>query len=307
MKRTISLSLRFLIVAIVLTSTLLYPGKAEVLDPAAYHPVLQEIADALDRDGIDVVQDWGSKVTTSPRPIVAPLAGYPISGTLKMLDWIRDFNSGAMGAIMAFKPSGKLKHDTFIKQWFDTPQERRVFISFAKEDAEDAERVRAALEHQGYIAFTYIKHPEDDPAQPPVLVGEYFKTAGNHLVIDTQKARASQGVLAEALAFAKYRRKQRMEGDTVQVYGAKKRCPRTREAIQRYTEAGAKVEYHDIDADLAARKVVAENRRWLVEGKYLPFIKINGKPLRFRSEGVKQTGSIFTQGSGGPQSCTDEP
>ncbi|HEY0078679.1 MAG TPA: hypothetical protein VGB73_08535, partial [Pyrinomonadaceae bacterium] len=290
MKKTVSVSLRQLLSAILLASTLLHPGKAKILDPAAYHPVLREIADALDRHGLDVVQDWRSQITISaPSTVVAPLTEYPILGTLKMVDWIRDFNSGAMGAIMAIKPIGNLKHDTFIEQWYDTPQERRVFISFTKEDAEDAERVRSALEDKGYIAFIYIKHPEDDPAQPPVLVGEYFKTAGHHLVIDTQKARASQGVLAEALMFAQYRRTQSTRGDTVQIYGARKRCPRTREAIQRYTKAGATVEYHDIDADPEAKKVVAENHQWLEDGKYLPFIKINGKPLRFRSEGVKQT------------------
>jgi hypothetical protein len=304
MKRTFSLSLRLLLAAILLNSTLLCLGKTEILDPAAYHPILHEIADVLDPVGIDVVQDWRSKIWASPRPIVAPLAKYPISGMLGTAEWIRDFNSGVMGALIAFKPRGKLKHDTFRKQWYDMPVEQRIFISFARADAAHAQRVRAALEAKGYSVFTYIKRTEDKLTEHSLSVGEYFSTAGAHLVIDTDEARNSQGVLAEALALVTYRGTQSMKGDVVQIFGAKKRCPRTREAIRRYTEAGAIIVYYDIDADLEAKKVLTENRAWLVEGKYMPFIKVNGEPLRFRSSGLKETGSIFNQESEVPQSCT---
>jgi hypothetical protein len=38
----------------------------------------------------------------------------------------------------------------------------------------------------------------------PAMLGEFLRTAGAHLVIDTDTARRKSGVLAEALAYARY-------------------------------------------------------------------------------------------------------
>lgn len=327
MKRTLSFSLLWLLVTVLLAPTLLLPGKAEILDPAANHPVLREIADDLHRHGIDVVQDWNSRLPAYTRPVVAPLGDYQISIPQNESRWIREFNASAIGALVAFKPIGKLKHDTFDEQWRDTPKHRRVFISFAREDLAVAMNVREALEAQGYIVFTYLTREVKVPSWPLSAVANYLHTADTHLVIDTETARRKQGVLAEAIALGRSRGPtpvnrpavekfmavnptlnapqlfvdgaviKRMESPTVAtggarrsvvtIYGAKKRCPRTRQAIQIFEEAGAQVRYFDVDASPRANRVVIRNKRWLERGN-LPLVKVDGKPIRFTTEGVAQ-------------------
>jgi hypothetical protein len=330
MKRTLSFSLRWLLATVLLAPTLLLPGKAEILDPAANHPVLREIAEDLHRHGIDVVQDWNSRLPAYTRPVVAPLGDYPISIPQNESRWIREFNASAIGALAAFKPIGKLKHDTFDKQWRDTPKHRRVFISFAREDLAVALSVKEALIAQGYIVFTYLTREVAVPSWPLSAVADYLRTADTHLVIDTETSRRKQGVLAEAIALGRSQgptlvtrgptlvnspslrdlmtvrptlNAPQLFGDVIEVtesptvvtggarrsvvtiYGARKRCPRTRQAIQIFEEAGAQVRYLDVDASPRANRVVIRNRRWLEKG-LLPLVKVDGKLIRFTNEGV---------------------
>lgn len=120
------------------------------------------------------------------------------------------------------------------------------------------------------------------PTLPLTSVSEYLRTAGVHLVLDTAVARRKPGVLAEALWKARYgspreRVLVRMKrGDVVEVYGAKERCPRTRRVLAIARDAGARIVYHDIDQDPAAREVVLNNRSRLEGGELLPLVRLNG-------------------------------
>ncbi len=71
----------------------------------------------------------------------------------------------------------------------------------------------------------------------------------------------------------------------VEIYGAKRRCPRTRRALKLFKDAGAEIKYFDIDADTEADKIVEGNGRWLANGD-LPFIKIDGKPIYASDRGM---------------------
>ena len=312
MKNFLSTSLRSVLAVVILISMFPYFGNAEILDPAANHPLLRKIADKLDRNGIDVMQDWRSEVPVSKRPVVAPLANYQISLVLKGQSWIREFHKGVMGAIAAIKSSENIAHNAFADKWNNTPKTQRVFISFAREDVAYARYVKTALEAQGYVAFIYINDQGHSPSQTPIMLGEYLRTAGTHLVIDTDIARRKSGVLAEALAFAKYKRPPSNDGGSigaarpspdrpgggsggksiesqrhvVEIYGAKNRCPRTRQAIKLFKDAGAVVKYYDVDTNPRALRVVERNTEWLEGGQLLPFIRMDGKPIRATSVGV---------------------
>jgi hypothetical protein len=312
MKNLLLKSLHSLLAVVMLIPTFSYPGKAEILDPEANHPLLRKIADDLHRNGIDVVQNWRSEVPAHTRPVVAPLANYQISLALKEERWIRDFNKGVMGAITAIKTSENVGRKSFAEKWSNTPKSQRAFISFAREDVAYARNVKAALEAQGYVAFIYINRQGTMPSQPPVMVGEYLRTAGTHLVVDTNTARKKPGVLAEALALAKYRRPPSDRSDPdigrrypepappggsggtaieskkhiVEIYGAKKRCPRTRQAIELFKDAGAVVKYYDVDANPRASRVVRRNTKWLEGGDLLPLIRMDGKPIHATSKGI---------------------
>jgi hypothetical protein len=311
-KKILLASLKSLLVIVMVTCPLLQPGRAEILDPEANHPLLRVIAADLDRSGIDVVQNWRSDVPAYTRPVVAPLANYQTSLALREERWVRDFNKGVMGAIAAVKTDANLKRSAFAEKWSSTPKSQRVFISFAREDVAHARTIKAALEAQGYVAFIYINQAGGSPSQPAASVGEYLRTAGTHLVIDTYTARRKPGVLAETLAFARYRRpppsdpRPNAAGNSprpgnlgggggevvaprrhiVEIYGAKKRCPRTRQAIQLFKDAGAEVRYYDVDISPRASRVVGRNTRWLENGDLLPFIRVDGKPILATSTGL---------------------
>ncbi len=295
MKRILSFSLGWLLAAIVLTSTLPVSGKTEILDPDSYHPLLRVIADDLHSRGIDVIQNWNSRVSVRTRIIIAPLADYLNSLPLRGR-WESELESGEMGALVA-QPGDNPKSDSFNGNWSKLPQEQRIFISFAREDAAFADIVREVLEKRGYGVFIYIKNPKAKPTMSLASVREYLQTAGMHLVLDTATARKKPGVLAEALWKAKYGPPQERvivsikKGDIVEVYGAKKRCPRTKQVLAIAEKAGAKIIYHDIDDYPTAREVITHNRGWLQDGELMPYVKINGKPILaqdIESFGVRQ-------------------
>lgn len=340
MKKTLSLRSRWLLAVLMLALTLPHPEQAKILDPHTHHAILQEIADSLDRYGIDVVQDWRSHVLSRGRPIVAPLANFPVFSPLKDEAWMREFEQGLVGALVAFKPSGDFKHDTFRQQWHDVPVGQRIFISYAREDKALAEITRTILVDKGYVVFTYLKDPQRTPSYSPLRVGEYFGTAGTHVVIDTPVARQKPGVIREALALVNYGSvlpgndsaisggvplnnhpftgksifgsigrpiELLMETGTlnptssrgtrhtrakavvnaravVEIYGATD-CERTEQALQIFRDAGADVRYRDVNKSRHAGRVLLRNRRWLVN-ELLPFVRVNGQPIRFTNEGV---------------------
>ena len=74
----------------------------------------------------------------------------------------------------------------------------RVFISYTRQDAREAEILRQALEQQGYFVFTYLKGGGNEFNVTAREAGEYFAHAGVRLVLDSQNARQSVGVAFEA-------------------------------------------------------------------------------------------------------------
>ena len=301
MKKFLSTTLCSLLAVGILVSTFPSSGNTKILDPTANNPLLKRIAGDLHRKGIDVVQDWNSEVPVRRRPVVAPLANYQISLVAKEEGWMNEFNKGLTGAIAAIKSSENIAHDGFAQKWSNTPKRLRVFVSFAREDAAHAQKVKTALEAQGYVAFVYISDQAHSPAQSPAMLGEFLRTAGSHLVIDTDIARRKSGVLAEALAYAKYKapastvsgpkvsppRPTAEPRHVVEIYGAKRRCPRTKQAIDLFQKAGAVVKYYDVDTNARARKVVNRNTKYLAGGDTLPFIRVDGKPIHATSPGVR--------------------
>ena len=67
----------------------------------------------------------------------------------------------------------------------------RVFISYTRQDAREAEILRQALEQQGYFVFTYLKGGGNEFNVTAREAGEYFAHAGVRLVLDSQNARQS--------------------------------------------------------------------------------------------------------------------
>ena len=309
MKKFLTTTLCSLIAVVIMVSTFPPSGNTKILDPTANNPLLRRIAGDLHRQGIDVIQDWNSEVPVRRRPVVAPLANYQISLVSKEEGWMSEFNKGLTGAIAAIKTSENIAHDGFAQKWSNTPKRLRVFLSFAREDVAYARNVKTALEAQGYVAFIYISDQAHSPAQSPVMLGEFLRTAGTHLVIDTDTARRKSGVLAEALAYAKYKtRSSNVFGPgipptrsapeakhVVEIYGAKRRCPRTKQAIELFQKAGAVVKYYDVDTNPRAQKVVDKNTKYLLNGELLPFIRVDGKPIHATSPGVRDALMVCEQ------------
>ncbi|HET8773247.1 MAG TPA: hypothetical protein VFP80_05630, partial [Thermoanaerobaculia bacterium] len=162
--------------------------------------------------GVHVRTQWSEKTKSAPpkTPTLAPLRGFPARGASghqwKSFDDF--FRAGAFedAALIAVRgkarPKAKLAQE-FPRLWRRAPPANRVFIAFSRRDAAAANAVRRALEGKGYVCFTYIHGQTREPWANAVEVGRYFREAGNHLVIDSRAARASQGVRLEAHALAR--------------------------------------------------------------------------------------------------------
>jgi hypothetical protein len=125
--------LRQILASLLLTSVLFHLGLADILDPQAKsdHPLLRKLAPSLDRQELNVRLDWKSRIpanTYKNRPVVTLLPGFPTTGMPNEDKWAHDFNRGAMGLLLGFESYGKLKDDTFVKQWEKAPQKDRVFL-----------------------------------------------------------------------------------------------------------------------------------------------------------------------------------
>lgn len=318
MRRVLSTSPRWLLALTLLASTLPYPGRAEILDPdAKKHPLLQRFAGPLDAIGVNVMQDWASNVRPYDGSVVAPLKNYQTSLAPKREQWIEDFNSGRTGAIVAHEAGGTFKHDTFFKEWWSKPVGKRIFLSFAREDAGVAKKIRAVLEAQGFVAFTYIKNPGETPSISAEALAKFFDTAGTHLVLDTSVARTKQGVLAETLRLNPHRRLARTpehprrrdsQKHVVEIYGARHRCPRTRRAIQDFENAGVKVLYFDVDSNPRASRMLDENSQWLEGGNLLPLVLVDDEFILSTRENIEKATRSFSPSklSRQPKAATPE-
>jgi len=172
---------------------------AEILDPNENHPLLRKIAEALHKTGIDVIQNYMSGVETKGKPVLAPLANFPIENW-NISNWQQELDKEIFKAILAVPDNSP--GDSFRKKW-DKSINERIFISFAREDAVIADAVSAILKENGYEVFTYLANNRD-PIYSTEQIAHYMKSASTHLVIDTKTARSKEGVTAEALTYAKY-------------------------------------------------------------------------------------------------------
>lgn len=190
-----------------------YPADTRPLDPEhGRHPILAQITDVLDAVGIDIVSGNTRDIPISTRPRIANLSGFPIDSDLESIgDWMIGFKRGALGSMMIVAPSaGSTPHggsaspdvEAFARAWDAASSGRRIFIAFARADAERAEAVRLELAKRGYVVFTYIHSPSSQATFEADFVGRVFSTAGHHLIIDSAAARKSAGVLFEAVAYA---------------------------------------------------------------------------------------------------------
>lgn len=184
-----------------LSAALTLPLQRELL--ASLSPHLQDL-------GVNVRYEWTSAATRPPvSPTLAPLRGFPTSTTAASrlsssfgeLFQAGAFHEAALLAAEADPSRPRPRPSGFLEYWERTPAEKRVFVSFTREDAAASRQVRTALERNGYLCFTYIRGENTQPWANAVQVGTFFREAGVHLVIDSPAARQSLGVQLEALAY----------------------------------------------------------------------------------------------------------
>lgn len=162
------------------------------------------LGDLLDDIGIDIVQDWESKVRLEGNPTLAPIANYNVSILEKETDWTKAFSNFYANALVAIENDKvTINEADFLEQWKQIPIEKRIFISFTKADLIHAEAIKVVLQEQGYQVFLYTESHRG-PFTDPNVISYCMKTSGEVLVLDTHNSRTKEGVIAEALSFAKY-------------------------------------------------------------------------------------------------------
>jgi hypothetical protein len=184
----------------------LYTGSREILDlNARPHSVLTPIAPDLDIIGIDVVQNSTSEVQAKGRPILAPLLGFQIGGLSSYYSrWVRDLFEDKYSLLMAAENRNNPSTSSFKSVWDNADKDKRIFISFASEDVESAQQIKNILEGKGYTVFIYLDRHGSSTLNAEEI-GYYLRTTGNGLVIDTKIARTKEGVLAETIAYNRYK------------------------------------------------------------------------------------------------------
>lgn len=199
------------VIVFLLVFCLIQVSVARVVDISSKPDrLLDSLVANLDRGGIDIRRGPGNirKPFIPLRPQLTRLENFPFTDSSKIRNsgrFTTHFEAGVftesyLVAVDIGRPYPDISEDEFEKVWGDAPKDKRIFVSFSRKDIEYAERVRAALEAEDYVTFLYLNGSSKYPQTNAVQVGTYFKKAGNHLVIDTQNARSSMGVIAEAQA-----------------------------------------------------------------------------------------------------------
>ncbi len=174
------------------------------LDKGKSHPLLEKLEHFLDLHAIDIIVDWESDVALRGNPVLAPIANYKISVLEKKSEWIDEFTNSYKNALIALETDLKKGEFDFLKEWNASPPEKKVFVSFTKEDVKHAEVIKSALEKEGYKVFIY-KESNRATFTNPTFIAQCMREAENVFIIDTDNSRNKPGVMAEALAYAKYR------------------------------------------------------------------------------------------------------
>lgn len=184
---------------------LVYP---ELLDPKAknQYELLKKIADKLHSLGIDVIQDWNSEIETKGRPVVAPLNNYYTKTIMKSdyqkSKWEENFQDDVLRYSLGIRSDENIVDAKSIKtEWDKIDVSNRVFISYASEDENEAEKIKTALEAEGFQVFTYLGNNVFTSQN----IAKFMCTAGHCLVLDTKNSRTKGGVIEEALAYQSYK------------------------------------------------------------------------------------------------------
>ena len=178
-------------------------------------PLLESLEVRLRPDKVDVVLGNTSEAAPSAkRARLAKLDGFVVEEAALRTPgaWEADFKQG-LDAVIGVKPPTPplpggaeiVNEAVFEAHWNRAPKHRRVFVAFARADAQSAEAVRKALIAEGYEVFTYLRGNASGPWARSEFVGRMFAGAGKHYVIDSPFARVSKGTLFESLTLRESR------------------------------------------------------------------------------------------------------
>lgn len=185
-------------------------SSAKVVDgPRASDSTLRRIADFLGRHGIDIRNAAASEnFSTGGRPQVTLLSNFPADASYRSAGdpFSESFSAAANSGrayLVALSHPGKaraLEPTEFKRAWDKAPTSARVFVVLSGQDLAAAQVVAKGLRESGYVALLFKNGEAELPPVDVVEAGQFFRTAGQHFVIDTINARNSAAVQAEALA-----------------------------------------------------------------------------------------------------------
>ena len=182
--------------------------QAEVLDaPADNEDELAVLLVALSADldiaGIDILHNLNDRSLARKRPdrprlgrlADLQLGDLPSSEELLMLE--SSYRAGELVGL-ALLDDG-VSTDELYASWLRAPEHRRLFITFASDDADSARAVAAAARASGMRVREFLDGAAagGDEPRAATLIGRFYATTGQRLSLDSSAARDFDGELPD--------------------------------------------------------------------------------------------------------------
>ena len=153
--------------------------------------LLPQIAEALDALQIDVLPNLNHRELVRGRHARPRLGGFPdiplnaLPTTQELLQWEQAFELQEIGGLAILLQPSAMSSDseeTLLQSWLNRKVPERLFVTFAMEDLETAEKIAEVAQAYGHDVAVFRGSNEQ-------LAGNYYSTAARRLAIDSQAAR----------------------------------------------------------------------------------------------------------------------
>ena len=168
------------------------PATADALDEAVSQDVfLLNLSAALANHDIDVTTNLNARDVVRQRIRNVRLGRFPdlpldrLADSAEIANWEAAFGESELGglAVIADAEAIDASAEEYLPRWLESTSDKRLFVTFYKDDLVAAEKLRDVAEAAGFATAFYFGSGNTRE------VGELYATAAQRLAIDSRDAR----------------------------------------------------------------------------------------------------------------------